>query len=91
MKAEIVLRKTKAEHQSTQKFKMNYQSMLGSIMYIMLQTQPDIVYIILKLSQFSSNLTEQHLQTLKHVLHYLKGTTNLGLTYQKKKKEKLID
>ena len=74
MEARIVLGKARSEYQSTQEFKMNYQSMLGSIIYIMLQTWPDIVYAILKLSQFSSNLTEQHLQALKRVLRYLKGT-----------------
>ena len=65
MKAEIVLEKAESGYQAMQEFKMNYQLMLGSIMYIMLQTQPDIVYTILKLSQFSSNPTEQHYQVLK--------------------------
>ena len=60
MEAGIVLQKAELEYQMTQEFKTNYQSMLGSIMYIMLQTQPDIAYTILKLSQFSSNPTEQH-------------------------------
>lgn len=91
MKARIVLGKAGAEHQTTQKFKTNYQSMLGSIMYIMLQTWPDIAYAISKLSQFSSNPTEQHLQALKRVLQYLKGTQDLGLTYQKEEKGELID
>ena len=83
MEAGIVLKKAGAEHQSTQKFKTNYQSMLGSNMYTMLQTRPDIAYAIAKLSQFSSDPTEQHYQALKRVLRYLKGTKDLGLTYQK--------
>ena len=90
MEAGIVLGKAGAEHQSTQEFKTNYQSMLGSIMYIMLQTRPDIAYAISKLSQFSSNPTEQHLQALKRVLRYLKGTKDLGLTYQKDEKGELV-
>ena len=65
MEAGIVLGKAGAEHRSMQEFKTNYQSMLGSIMYIMLQTQPDIAYAISKLSQFSSNPTERHYQALK--------------------------
>ena len=83
MEAGIVLKKAGAEHQSTQKFKTNYQSMLGSNMYTMLQTRPDIAYAIAKLSQFSSNPTEQHYQALKRVLRYLKGAKDLGLTYRK--------
>ena len=34
--AEMVLGKAEAEHNFMQKFKMSYQLMLGSIMYIML-------------------------------------------------------
>ena len=90
MEAGMVLGKAGAEHESMQEFKTNYQSMLGSIMYIMLQTRPDIAYAISKLSQFSSNPTEQHLQALKRVLRYLKGTKGLGLTYQKDEKGELV-
>ena len=36
MEAGIVLEKAESEYQATQEFKMNYQLMLGSIMYIML-------------------------------------------------------
>ena len=60
IKARIVLEKAESEYQVTQEFKINYQLMLESIMYIMLQIQPDIAYTISKLSQFSSNSTEQH-------------------------------
>ena len=65
MKAGILLEKAESEYQATQEFKTNYQLMLGSIMYIMLQTRPDIAYAISKLSQFSSNPTERHYQALK--------------------------
>ena len=64
--------------------------MLGSNMYTMLQTRPDIAYAIAKLSQFSSNPTEQHHQALKRVLRYLKGTKDLGLTYRKGEQEEII-
>ena len=90
MEAGAVLGKAGSEYQATQEFKTNYQSMLGSIMYIMLQTRPDIAYAISKLSQFSSNPTERHFQALKRVLQYLKGTQDLGLTYRKEKKGELL-
>ena len=60
--------------------------MLGSIMYIMLQTRPDIAYAVSKLSQYSSKPNEKHLQALKRVLRYLSGTKDLGLTFDGKGK-----
>ena len=87
MEAGILLEKAESEYKATQEFKTNYQSMLGSIMYIMLQTRPDIAYAISKLSQFSSNPTERHYQALKRVLRYLKGTKDLGITYRKGQKQ----
>ena len=37
-----------------------YQSCIGSIMYVMLGTCPDIGFAITKLSQYSSNPGEEH-------------------------------
>ena len=37
-----------------------YQSRIGSMMYAMLGTQPDIGYSIVMLSQYSSNPGKQH-------------------------------
>lgn len=59
----------------------NYQSMIGGIMYAMLCTRPDISFAVTTLSQFSSNPLPSHVQALKHVLRYLKGTVNMGITY----------
>ena len=35
-----------------------YQSVIGSLLYIMLGTQPDIAYFIIKMLQFSANPTK---------------------------------
>jgi len=39
-----------------------YQFMIGSLLYIMLGTQPDLAYLVIKMSQFSTNPSEDHLQ-----------------------------
>ena len=46
----------------------------------MTQTRLDIQYAISIVSQFGGNPRKPHLEAAKHVLHYLKGTADLGLT-----------
>src|SRR5258706_10951710 len=61
--------------------KCMYQSMLGSLMYTAIGTQPDIMFAIHYLSQHSIALGEKHLNVMKHVYHYLNGTLDLGLLF----------
>ena len=58
-----------------------YQSMLGSLMYAAIRTQPNIMFAIHYLSQHSIALGEEHLMAMKCVYRYLNGTPDLGLTY----------
>src|SRR5258708_6343050 len=58
-----------------------YQSMLGSLMYTAIGTQPDIMFAIHYLSQHSIAPGEKHLNTMKHIYHYLNGTSDLGLLF----------
>ena len=60
-----------------------YQSIVGSLMYAMLCTRPDLAFAISQLSQFNSKPTSGHYAAAKHVLRYLKGTSNLTITYGK--------
>ena len=50
-----------------------YQSAIGSLMYIMLGTHPDLGYVIGRLSQFSANPSIQHMQAVTRVFGYLAG------------------
>ena len=60
-----------------------YRSIVGSLMYLMTNTRPDICYVVSFLSQFLTNPTFAHLQLAKHVLRYLKHTVSKGLTFVK--------
>jgi hypothetical protein len=42
-----------------------YQAMVGSLMYAMLCTRPDLAYAIQQLSQFNANPTNAHFQAAK--------------------------
>lgn len=59
-----------------------YQSVIGSLMYAMLETRPDICYCIAKLSQYASNPNISHFQALKRVLRYIQGTLKYRLIYK---------
>jgi hypothetical protein len=62
-------------------FVNNYQSVVGSLMYAMLGTRPDISFAVTKLSQFNSNPTPEHLKAAKHVLRYLASSRNFKLRF----------
>ncbi len=59
----------------------DYQSMVGSIMYAMIQTRPDICYSVTILSRYNHNPNVKHIAAVKRVLRYLRGTLDYGVTY----------
>ena len=58
-----------------------YQSMIGSLLYAVLMTRPDILHAICTLSQFSSDPSQAHVRMVRNSFRYLAGTLNCGLTY----------
>ena len=54
---------------------------LGSLMYMAIRTQPNIMYAIHYLSQHSIAPRELHLNAMKCVYCYLIGTQDLGLVF----------
>lgn len=64
-------------------FKLPYKELIGSLMYIMLGTRPDLCYSVNYFSQFQNCYNENHWQHLKHVLRYLQETKNFGLKFVK--------
>ena len=58
-----------------------YQSLVGSQMYAMLCTRPDIAYAVSQVSQHSSAPTTTHQSTGKRGFRYLNATSTMGITY----------
>ena len=50
-----------------------YKEIVGSIIYAMTTTWPDLCFIVTKLSQFMSEPYEKHMKIVKHFLRYIKG------------------
>ena len=51
-------------------------------MYLSLSTRPDISYIVNKLSRYSSNPGQKHMEAVLHVLRYVKHTLHYALKYE---------
>ena len=56
---------------------------VGSLIYIMTCTRPDLSWIVSKLSQHLAEPKQQHWTAAKHLLRYLKGTMDQELHYRK--------
>jgi hypothetical protein len=60
---------------------LNYQQVIGSIMYIMLGTRPDLAFTISTLSKYCSNPAPEHACAAQRTLRYLQKTIYVGITY----------
>ena len=58
-----------------------YQHLVGSFQWLASSTRPDLATITNILARYSSNPSVGHLNHCKHVLKYLKGTIDLGISF----------
>jgi hypothetical protein len=61
--------------------KIPYKSAIGSIMYAMVSTRPDIAHAVGVVSRFMSNPGKAHWEAVKWILRYLKGTSDYVLCF----------
>ncbi|GJZ15168.1 retrovirus-related pol polyprotein from transposon TNT 1-94 [Tanacetum coccineum] len=59
-----------------------FRSMFGSLMYL-IASRPDLVFVVCMCARYQASPTKKHLEALKRVFRYLKGTINWGLWYPK--------
>ncbi|KAL5545377.1 hypothetical protein UlMin_005064 [Ulmus minor] len=64
--------------------KVPYSSAVGSVMFTMVSTRPDISHAISVLSRFMSNPGNEHWLGMNWLLRYLKGSSYVGLIYDKR-------
>ncbi|GJX52915.1 hypothetical protein Tco_0281284 [Tanacetum coccineum] len=57
-------------------------SMVGSLIYLT-SSKPDLVFVVCMCARYQASPTKKHLEALKRVFWYLKGTINWGLWYPK--------
>jgi len=61
---------------------VSYASAIGSLMYVMLCTRPDICFAVGLVSRYQSNPGPTHWQAVKRIMCCLHGTIDLVLCYQ---------
>ncbi|CAD6213467.1 unnamed protein product [Miscanthus lutarioriparius] len=61
--------------------KVPYASAIGSIMYAMICTRPDVSYALSVASRYQANLGESHWTLAKNILKYLRRTKDVFLVY----------
>jgi transposase InsO family protein len=58
-----------------------YRAIIGSLMYLMVSTRPDIAAAVGMLSRFLENPGRSHYEAAKRVLRYISKTRNMGLVF----------
>ena len=66
-----------------QMLRHDYRGLVGSIAYLSLSTRPDLAFPAHLFSRFLCNPGFAHWQAAKHVLRYLRGTADVGITFMK--------
>jgi hypothetical protein len=60
---------------------VEYARIIGSLMYLMSCTRPDLAFAISRLSRYTSNPSAEHWKSITRVLRYLRYTRTYGLHY----------
>ena len=71
--------------------KIPYASAIGSIMYAMLCTRPDVSYALSTTSRYQSDPGEIHWTTVKNILKYLRRTKDTFLLYGGQEDELVVN
>jgi hypothetical protein len=56
-----------------------YKAVVGSLMYAMVGTRPDLAFLVSMVSQFMSRAGPSHWMAVKRIMRHLKGTLDLKL------------
>ena len=59
-----------------------YQSAVGSLMYMMIGTRPDIAFAVGAVSRYMANPGKAHWTAVKRIFCYLKATQDIMLKYK---------
>ena len=67
-----------------------YQQMIGSLIYLMIGSRPDIAYAVSALARYMQDPTDTHMTLVSHVFRYLRQTTDQKIWYLGASKSGLI-
>ncbi|KAE8704670.1 hypothetical protein F3Y22_tig00110447pilonHSYRG00005 [Hibiscus syriacus] len=72
----------KTEEERAHMVKVSYASTIGSLMYAMVCTRPNIAQAVGAVSRYMNNPGKVHWEVVKWILRYLRGTTNKALCFK---------
>jgi len=78
----VRLLKSSLEHQADANNPQRYQSAVGSLMYAMVASRPDIAFAVSAVSQHSTNPGPAPWMAVRRIFRYLARTQTWGLNYQ---------
>lgn len=67
-----------------------YANVIGSLMYVMVCTRPDISHVVGVVSRYIHNPRKDHWQAVKQILRYIHNTVDVGLVFEQKGSQYLI-
>lgn len=70
--------------QDVNQIRLPYRELIGSLMYIMLGSRPDLSFSVTYFSQFQNSYNKEHWSHAKGILRYLKSTRNVGIKFVKR-------
>ena len=70
------------EYQEFMSHNFPYRSAIGSLIYLMVATRPDISWIVSKLSQFLERPGPAQVSAVKRLLRYIQGTKSYSLVFE---------
>lgn len=80
----------KFDGEATAETRRWYQSVVGSILYAMIGTRPDVAYAVIRLSQYNSNPGPEHVTAVRHLMKYMVGTQDYALVFDGNMGDRLI-
>lgn len=68
----------------------HYQKLVGCLMYFANKARSDTAYATNLLTKYLKEPLDDHWVAGKHILRYLEGTTNSGISYSSKRNKKIV-
>jgi hypothetical protein len=67
-----------------------YRKIIGCLRYLLHTTRPDLSFAVGLANRFMEKPTVKHLNVVKQIMRYLKGTLDFGLVYTQERKEEML-
>ena len=71
----------KSNEEKAEMDKLPYAYVVGSLMYAMIATRPDIAFGVGVVSRYMSNPSKKHWEAVKGIMRYLKATKSMCICY----------